>query len=341
MTATSPLAPSPPSPINERLKPPRPPHRRRPRRRPSARPRSSPRSASVPTTARATAPTFLSSSAPPRATRTPTRSEASLRVSSSPRFLDSPPCSRTLDRYPPPAPSRSANSKVSSSTHPLSRSRAPNHRRPRVASSASSRSPEACFPRRASPSRAVTCEASSSSSSRHRLDRPNALRRAHRPHRRRPRPRWRVEASEDSARVRSPCRERARALTRRAGRCDDGRGRIDSTVKKKILSGNATPHVRARRVARTNDPPSRERAMRARCRPRGEVLEHGVAVPASMSFARLVDGVKALPVRISLSVARRLPTRRETRTTTTTRRVVFARATSPALHGSTDDATRA
>jgi hypothetical protein len=62
-----------------------------------------------------------------------------------------------------------------------------------------------------------------------------------------------------------------------------------------------------------------------------------------MSFARLVDGVKALPVRISLSLSRRLSTRFETTTTTmtTTRRVVFARATSPDAHGSTDDATRA
>ncbi len=72
--------------------------------------------------------------------------------------------------------------------------------------------------------------------------------------------------------------------------------------KNKILSrGKRRDATRPRaRIARF----SVARAMRTRCRPRGEVLEHGVAVPASMSFARLVDGVKAFPVRISLSLSR-------------------------------------
>ena len=71
-------------------------------------------------------------------------------------------------------------------------------------------------------------------------------------------------------------------------------------------------------------------------------MEHGVAVPASMSFARLVDGVKALPVRISLSLARATRRRamRRAMREDDDERARASRAGCLRGTGTTDDATR-
>jgi hypothetical protein len=121
-------------------------------------------------------------------------------------------------------------------------------------------------------------------------------------------------------------------------------GAVASTQRlKKIFGERDATRPRASRRANERFTVARTRHARAMSRARGgfRARRRGSGEHVVRETRRWGEGVTG--AYLSLSLSRRLPTRFETTTTTmtTTRRVVFARATSPDAHGSTDDATRA